>query len=101
MTEEELREALARLGLTQIDAARLLGVNPRTMRRWIKQDSWMPHSAEMVIHNLLVKQCEKDGTKPPKPPLELRTGKLDRWEEFEVYRAMDSGINTVAKAPRR
>jgi hypothetical protein len=30
-----LRATLADLGLTQTGAARLLGVDPRTMRRWI------------------------------------------------------------------
>ncbi len=35
MTPAALRAQLGRLGLTQTAAARLLGVDPRTMRRWI------------------------------------------------------------------
>jgi len=34
MTANEYRAALARLGLTQGAAARLLGVEPRTSERW-------------------------------------------------------------------
>lgn len=34
MTPDEYRAAIAALGLTQLAAARLLGVNPRTSRKW-------------------------------------------------------------------
>ncbi len=34
MTSAEYREALARLGMTVYGAGRLLGVDPRTSRRW-------------------------------------------------------------------
>ncbi len=34
MTADEYREILSALGLTQSGAARLLGINPRTSRRW-------------------------------------------------------------------
>lgn len=34
MTPNQLRAALDRLGLTQVGAARLLGIDPRTMRRY-------------------------------------------------------------------
>ena len=36
MTAREYRAALAALGLTQVGAARLLGVNDATSRRWAK-----------------------------------------------------------------
>jgi len=35
MTPEELRNRIAVLGLDTSDAARILGVEPRTMRRWL------------------------------------------------------------------
>ena len=35
MTAPQLRAALARLGLTQSAAARLWGLHPRTVRRWL------------------------------------------------------------------
>lgn len=34
MTSQQYRDALAVLGLTQVGAARLLGVNEATSRRW-------------------------------------------------------------------
>ncbi len=46
MTPDELRAALARLGLSQQALARHWGVNPRTVRRWAlgEQDipPWVP-----------------------------------------------------------
>jgi hypothetical protein len=34
MTAAQYRDALSRLGLTQMAAARLLGIDDRTSRRW-------------------------------------------------------------------
>jgi predicted transcriptional regulator len=34
MTPQELREELARLGISQLELARLAGANERTVRRW-------------------------------------------------------------------
>lgn len=46
MTPAELRAELARLGLTQSEAARRLGIDPRTMRRWCGGEydvpAWVP-----------------------------------------------------------
>ncbi len=46
MTPDQLRAALDRLGLTQVGAARLLGIDPRTMRRYCAGDldipKWLP-----------------------------------------------------------
>jgi transcriptional regulator with XRE-family HTH domain len=36
MTIDELQQTLLRLGLSQTDAAQLLGVSPRTVRRWLE-----------------------------------------------------------------
>lgn len=38
MSPGEFRRILARLGLSQVDAARLLGVNERTIRRYLQGD---------------------------------------------------------------
>lgn len=35
MTGDEVRSALAELGLNQVEAARAFGVDARTMRRWV------------------------------------------------------------------
>lgn len=37
MTATQYRAALARLGLTQVEAARLLGVTARTSRNWAEK----------------------------------------------------------------
>ena len=57
MTPTDLREALDHLGLSQAGAARRLGYNPRTMRRWCETSGKypVPHQASMII-NLLLKE---------------------------------------------
>ena len=47
MSPEELKLRIAELSLTQNDAARLLGVDPRTMRRWMSGEK--PVSAPVII----------------------------------------------------
>jgi DNA-binding transcriptional regulator YiaG len=42
MSAADFRAALARLGLSQSEAARRCGVNPRTVRRWIAGDRPIP-----------------------------------------------------------
>ena len=49
MTPTTLRATLARLSLTQGAAAALLGVNPRTMRRWLAGDREMPEPAVRLL----------------------------------------------------
>ena len=49
MTTNQLREAITALGTNQAALARLVGVNPRTMRRWIAGDSPIPRTAAILI----------------------------------------------------
>jgi DNA-binding transcriptional regulator YiaG len=49
MTPEALRATLARLGLTQAGAARLLGVRVTTMQRWCSGDREMPPPAIRLL----------------------------------------------------
>ena len=49
MTPTDFRATLARLSLTQGAAAALLGVNPRTMRRWLAGDREMPEPAVRLL----------------------------------------------------
>jgi hypothetical protein len=53
LTPTEIRTAIARLGLSQVEAARLLGVAPATFRRWLMQPgtpsrleppAWLPYA---------------------------------------------------------
>lgn len=103
MTPETLRKYLERLNLSQNAAAKAVGVTGRSMRRWCRLDSddgpFIPFAHSMILHNMLAEQCKKDGTECPNPPVELRE-KLTRREEAELYRAMDSGINTVTTGSR-
>jgi hypothetical protein len=48
MTRVELEQSLLRLGLTQAEGAQLLGVAPRTLRRWLEGEE-IPGPAEQAI----------------------------------------------------
>jgi DNA-binding transcriptional regulator YiaG len=52
MTSNELRAALGRLELTQQEAARVLGVDPRTMRRWVLGERPVPRIATHFLDHL-------------------------------------------------
>ena len=49
MNTNQLREAITALATNQAELARMVGVNPRTMRRWIAGDSPIPRTAAILI----------------------------------------------------
>lgn len=49
MTAPELRAALAALDLTQGGLARLVAVNPRTVRRWLAGDLPVPRAEALLL----------------------------------------------------
>lgn len=49
MTATEFRACLGQLGLTQTEAATLLSVVPRTVRRWVEDGAGIPGPAEHVL----------------------------------------------------
>ncbi|HEX9488488.1 MAG TPA: hypothetical protein VF976_15575 [Gemmatimonadales bacterium] len=49
MTPKQLRAALTRLKLTQVAAAHALGVDPRTMRKWLAGDARIPEPAARLL----------------------------------------------------
>lgn len=53
MTPDEYREAIERLGLSQVGAARLLGVNDRTSRRWASGEQDVTPPAERFLRYLI------------------------------------------------
>jgi hypothetical protein len=49
MSKDELLRHLNRLDLTQVEAARLLSVNVRTLRRWVETPAELPGPAEQAL----------------------------------------------------
>lgn len=49
MSRDEYRDALAALGLAQEEVGRLLGVGPRTARRWASGEIDVPGPVEMHL----------------------------------------------------
>jgi DNA-binding transcriptional regulator YiaG len=52
MTPDAFRAELARLGLSQVGAARFLEVDPRTVRRWAAGEVIIPKAVEMLLARL-------------------------------------------------
>jgi len=53
MSPQQFRDALRRLRLSQVQAARRLSVNERTVRRWLAGDSRIPESVALLLHTWL------------------------------------------------
>ena len=53
MSPQQFRAALRRLRLSQVQAARRLSVNERTVRRWLAGDSRIPESVALLLHTWL------------------------------------------------
>lgn len=58
MTAKQYRAAIAALGLSQVGAARFLGVGDRTSRRWAAGDE-IPEVVELLLDMMI-----KHGFKP-------------------------------------
>jgi hypothetical protein len=53
MTGAEYRDALARLGLSQVGAARFLGIDDRTSRRWALGEVSIPVSVHILLELMI------------------------------------------------
>ena len=53
MSPQQFRDVLRRLRLSQVQAARRLSVNERTVRRWAAGDSRIPESVALLMHTWL------------------------------------------------
>jgi len=53
MTALQLRRALKRLGWTQVELARRLGVDPRTVRKWVLSERPMSEPASRLVREWL------------------------------------------------
>lgn len=49
MTRDDIRRLLAECGLSQRGAARLLGINERTMRRYVLGELRVPKAIELAL----------------------------------------------------
>lgn len=53
MTPTAYREAIAALDLSQVGAAKLFGVDPRTSRRWALGELPVPRAVELALRIML------------------------------------------------
>lgn len=49
MTADQYRTAIAELGLSQVSAAKFLGVNARTSRRWVSGQQPVPRAVAILL----------------------------------------------------
>lgn len=56
MTSNQYRAALTRLDLSQVGAARLVGADPRTGRRWALGERPIPDCVAILLRLLLAKK---------------------------------------------
>lgn len=66
MTSSEYRDALSRLGLTQSGAARLLGVNPVSGRRWARDG--VTGTAEILLNLLVIGRLKIEDVEAARNP---------------------------------
>lgn len=53
MTPKQYADAIEKLGLSQRGAARFLGVNERTSRRWIAGDAAVPEAVAKLLRLMI------------------------------------------------
>ena len=61
MNADQYRTAIEKLGLSQVAAAKLLGVDERTSRRWANAERDIPQPAARFLQYLIA--TNKTGTK--------------------------------------
>jgi DNA-binding transcriptional regulator YiaG len=64
MTGTEFRKILKRLKLTQVGAAKLLGVDDSTSRRWIADASPIPRAVIILLRLMVKYQLSADDITP-------------------------------------
>lgn len=58
MSSQQYRDALEKLGLTQVGAGELLRVGPRTSRRWALDEARVPGPVAILLRLLLKKRIK-------------------------------------------
>ena len=94
MDAVELTETLAHLGLDQTEAAQLLGIAPRTMRRWLLEGEEIPGPAIVALRAWRAMHDRQMNWKP-----DAQTLFQDDQDQIERYRKhiidMDSALQRV------
>lgn len=60
MTPTQFRAALSRLELSQLGAARLVGADPRTARRWALGERTVPECVAILLRLLIAGKITTD-----------------------------------------
>lgn len=60
MTKDEYRDAIARLGLSQVKAGVMLGVDPRTSRRWALGEDQVPRAVALLLRLMVRHKISPD-----------------------------------------
>ena len=63
MTAKQFQIAIDRLGLSQVGAARLMGADPRTGRRWALGERAVPHTVAILLRLMLAGKITVDDLK--------------------------------------
>jgi len=63
MTAKQFQAAIDRLGLSQVGAARLLGADPRTARRWALGERSVPEPVAIILRLMLAGKITADDIK--------------------------------------
>lgn len=59
MTPKQYRKAIDELGWSQVEAARQLGIGPRSSRRYALGERKIPKSVELLLKRLVDEENEK------------------------------------------
>lgn len=66
MTPAELRATLERFGISQVRAAKILGVDDRSLRRWVLGEAPIPILVERVLDAASRGRLRLEDLLPPK-----------------------------------
>ena len=66
MTKDDYRDALETLGLSQVGAAKVLGIADRTSRAYALGERPVPEPVALVLRLLIERQRKKQRTHAPK-----------------------------------
>ena len=68
MTGRQFKSAIRRLKLSQMGAARLLGVDARTARRWVLDERRIPEAVVIVLGLMLAGKATVEDVQAVKTP---------------------------------